>query len=124
MDEILKKFSFSTMRIASTPMETLKPLLKDAEAEDVDVHLYRSMIGSLMYLTSSRPDIIYFIASFILLIMEYLVNIRKRRAFWSLNEDILKITILKTNTPYPSRKIQRIRACTHQRPRKDKDQYA
>ncbi|GJS68856.1 retrovirus-related pol polyprotein from transposon TNT 1-94 [Tanacetum coccineum] len=39
-------------------------------------------------------------------IMEYLVNISKRRAFWSLNEDILKITILKTNTPYPSRKIR------------------
>ncbi|GJY98538.1 putative reverse transcriptase domain-containing protein [Tanacetum coccineum] len=48
----------------------------------------------------------------------------KRRAFWSLNEDILKITILKTNTPYPSRKIWRIRACTHQRPQRNKDQYA
>ncbi|GKA36978.1 hypothetical protein Tco_0723543 [Tanacetum coccineum] len=48
----------------------------------------------------------------------------KRRTFWSLNEDILKITILKTNTPYPSRKIRRIRACTHQRPQKIKDQYA
>ncbi|GJX99621.1 hypothetical protein Tco_0356640 [Tanacetum coccineum] len=48
----------------------------------------------------------------------------KRHAFWSLNEDILKITILKTNTPYPSRKIRRIRACTHQRPQKDKAQYA
>ncbi|GKD70870.1 reverse transcriptase domain-containing protein [Tanacetum coccineum] len=34
-------------------------------------------------------------------------EISKRRAFWSLNEDILKITILKTNTPYPSRKIRR-----------------
>ncbi|GJS23357.1 hypothetical protein Tco_0451989 [Tanacetum coccineum] len=44
---------------ASTPIETSKPLLKDAEAEDVDVHLYRSMIGSLMYLTSSRPDIMF-----------------------------------------------------------------
>ncbi|GKA57235.1 hypothetical protein Tco_0756423 [Tanacetum coccineum] len=43
-----------------------------------------------------------------LVIMEWLVNISKRRAFWSLNEDILKITILKTNTPYPSRKIWRI----------------
>ncbi|GKF66719.1 retrovirus-related pol polyprotein from transposon TNT 1-94, partial [Tanacetum coccineum] len=41
VDEILKKICFSTMRIASTPMETSKPLLKDAEAEDVDVHLYR-----------------------------------------------------------------------------------
>ncbi|GJZ65473.1 uncharacterized mitochondrial protein-like protein [Tanacetum coccineum] len=59
MDEILKKFSFSTMKTASTPMETSKPLLKDAEAEDVDVHLYRSMIGSLMYLTASRPDIMF-----------------------------------------------------------------
>ncbi|GKB16329.1 retrovirus-related pol polyprotein from transposon TNT 1-94, partial [Tanacetum coccineum] len=48
----------------------------------------------------------------------------KRRAFWSLNGDILKITILKTNTPYPSRKIRRIRACTHQRPQRNKDQYA
>ncbi|GKA31073.1 retrovirus-related pol polyprotein from transposon TNT 1-94 [Tanacetum coccineum] len=35
--------------------------------------------------------------------MEYLVNISKRRAFWNLNEDILKITILKTNTPYLER---------------------
>ncbi|GKC82656.1 hypothetical protein Tco_1138373, partial [Tanacetum coccineum] len=58
------------------------------------------------------------------LIMKYLVNISKRRAFWSLNEDILKSTILKTNTPYPSRKIQRIRACTHQRPQRKEDQYA
>ncbi|GJY40551.1 hypothetical protein Tco_0427821 [Tanacetum coccineum] len=58
------------------------------------------------------------------IITEYLVNISKRRAFWSLNEDILKITILKTNTPYPSRKIRRIRACTHQRPQRNKAQYA
>ncbi|GKB08540.1 reverse transcriptase domain-containing protein [Tanacetum coccineum] len=49
--------------------------------------------------------------------MEYLVKVSKRRAFWSLNEDILKITILKTNTPYPSRKIRCICTCTHQRPR-------
>ncbi|GKC76966.1 hypothetical protein Tco_1127740, partial [Tanacetum coccineum] len=40
-------------------METHKPLLKDADGEDVDEHLYRSMIGSLMYLTSSRPDIMF-----------------------------------------------------------------
>nr|GEX29656.1 hypothetical protein [Tanacetum cinerariifolium] len=36
-----------------------KPLLKDPDGEDVDVHIYRSMIGSLMYLTSSRPDIMF-----------------------------------------------------------------
>nr|GEU66858.1 uncharacterized mitochondrial protein AtMg00810-like [Tanacetum cinerariifolium] len=44
---------------ASTPIETKKPLVKDEEAADVDVHLYRSMIGSLMYLTASRLDIMY-----------------------------------------------------------------
>ncbi|GJU95253.1 putative ribonuclease H-like domain-containing protein [Tanacetum coccineum] len=59
VDEILKKFGFSTVKTTSTPMETSKPLLKDAEAEDVDVHLYRSIIGSLMYLTSPRPDIMF-----------------------------------------------------------------
>ncbi|GJU85083.1 putative ribonuclease H-like domain-containing protein [Tanacetum coccineum] len=57
--EILKKFSFTDVKTASTPMETQKPLLKDEDGEEVDVHLYRSMIGSLMYLTSSRPDIMF-----------------------------------------------------------------
>ncbi|GKF38479.1 uncharacterized mitochondrial protein-like protein, partial [Tanacetum coccineum] len=47
------------VKSASTPMETHKPLLKDADGKDVDEHLYRSMIGSLMYLTSSRPDIMF-----------------------------------------------------------------
>ncbi|GJS74906.1 hypothetical protein Tco_0724787 [Tanacetum coccineum] len=40
-------------------METQKPLLKDENGEEVDVYMYRSMIGSLMYLTSSRPDILF-----------------------------------------------------------------
>ncbi|GJS71671.1 putative ribonuclease H-like domain-containing protein [Tanacetum coccineum] len=57
--EILKKFGFTDVKIASTPMETQKPLLKDEDGEEVNVHLYRSMIGSLMYLTSSRPDIMF-----------------------------------------------------------------
>ncbi|GJX80114.1 putative ribonuclease H-like domain-containing protein [Tanacetum coccineum] len=39
--------------------QSRQPLLKDADGEDVDEHLYRSMIGSLMYLTSSRPDIMF-----------------------------------------------------------------
>ncbi|GKF77293.1 putative ribonuclease H-like domain-containing protein, partial [Tanacetum coccineum] len=63
-----KRFQMSSMReltfflglqTASTPIETNKALLKDEEAEDVDVHLYRSMIGSLMYLTASRSDIMF-----------------------------------------------------------------
>ncbi|GKE67585.1 hypothetical protein Tco_1521746 [Tanacetum coccineum] len=40
-------------------METQKPLLKDENGEEVDIHMYRSLIGSLMYLTSSRPDIMF-----------------------------------------------------------------
>nr|GEZ16099.1 hypothetical protein [Tanacetum cinerariifolium] len=44
---------------ASTPIDTDKPLLKDPDGEDVDVHTYMSLIGSLMYLTSSRSDIMF-----------------------------------------------------------------
>nr|GEZ40173.1 ribonuclease H-like domain, reverse transcriptase, RNA-dependent DNA polymerase [Tanacetum cinerariifolium] len=57
--EILKKFDFLSVKTTSTPIKTKKPLVKDEEAADVDVHLYRSMIGSLMYLIASRPDIMY-----------------------------------------------------------------
>ncbi|GJU03629.1 ribonuclease H-like domain-containing protein [Tanacetum coccineum] len=42
-----------------TPIETNKDLVKNEEAIAVEVHLYRSMIGSLMYLTASRPDIMF-----------------------------------------------------------------
>ncbi|GKE14973.1 putative ribonuclease H-like domain-containing protein [Tanacetum coccineum] len=57
--EILKKFKFTEIKTASTPMETQKPLLKDEDVEEVDVHMYSPMIDSLMYLTSSRPDIMF-----------------------------------------------------------------
>ncbi|GJX12704.1 putative ribonuclease H-like domain-containing protein [Tanacetum coccineum] len=57
--EIMKKFDFASVKTASTPVETHKPLVKDEEAADVDVHLYRSMIGSLMYLAASRLDIMF-----------------------------------------------------------------
>nr|GEY94534.1 hypothetical protein [Tanacetum cinerariifolium] len=58
-NEILNKFGFSDVKTTSTPMETHKTLLKDEKGEDVDEHLYRSMIGSSMYLTSSRPNIMF-----------------------------------------------------------------
>ncbi|GJU04250.1 putative ribonuclease H-like domain-containing protein, partial [Tanacetum coccineum] len=63
VDEILKKFGFSTVKTTSAPIETSKPLMKDDNAEDVVVHLYRSMIRSLMYLTSSRPDIMFVVCA-------------------------------------------------------------
>nr|GFA55507.1 hypothetical protein [Tanacetum cinerariifolium] len=57
--EILRKFRLTDGKSASTPIDTEKPLLKDPDGKDVDVHTYRSMIGSLMYLTSSRPNIMF-----------------------------------------------------------------
>nr|GEU32599.1 uncharacterized mitochondrial protein AtMg00810-like [Tanacetum cinerariifolium] len=45
-------------------MKTQKPLLKDEDGKEVDVHMYRSMIGSLMYLTSSRLDIMFAVCAY------------------------------------------------------------
>ncbi|GJU81257.1 putative ribonuclease H-like domain-containing protein, partial [Tanacetum coccineum] len=56
VDAILKKFGFSTMKTASTPMETSKSLIERRNAEI-------SMIGSLMYLTSSGPDIMFVVCA-------------------------------------------------------------
>nr|GEU79843.1 reverse transcriptase [Tanacetum cinerariifolium] len=63
---------FSKVKNASTLMETQKPLLKDEDGKKVDVHMYRSMIGSLMYLTSSRPDIMFAVYA----CARYLVNLK------------------------------------------------
>nr|GEV48322.1 hypothetical protein [Tanacetum cinerariifolium] len=61
--DILNKFDFTTVKITSTLMEPNKTLIKDAEAED-DLHVnMSSMIGSLMYLTTSRPDIIFVVCA-------------------------------------------------------------
>ncbi|GJZ40037.1 putative ribonuclease H-like domain-containing protein [Tanacetum coccineum] len=57
--KILKKFNYTDVKSASTPVNLENPLVKDRDADDVDVHLYRSMIGSLMYLTTSRQDIMF-----------------------------------------------------------------
>nr|GEV73009.1 hypothetical protein [Tanacetum cinerariifolium] len=57
--KVLRKFGLTDRKSASTPIDNEKPLHKDLDGEDVDVHTYRSMIGSLMYLTLSRPDIMF-----------------------------------------------------------------
>nr|GFC50892.1 putative ribonuclease H-like domain-containing protein [Tanacetum cinerariifolium] len=57
--DILKKFGFSYVRSLNTPMDKENPWGKDGPGKDVELHLYRSMIGSLMYLTTSRPDIMF-----------------------------------------------------------------
>ncbi|GKA63874.1 putative ribonuclease H-like domain-containing protein [Tanacetum coccineum] len=57
--DILKKFDFCSIRTATTTIESKKSLVQDKDGVDVDVHVYRSMIGSLMYLTALRPDIMF-----------------------------------------------------------------
>ncbi|GJT18566.1 putative ribonuclease H-like domain-containing protein [Tanacetum coccineum] len=59
VNEILRKYNYTDVKSASTPTDLEKPLVQDGDAADVDEHLYRSMIGSLMYLTASRPDIMF-----------------------------------------------------------------
>ncbi|GJT05935.1 putative ribonuclease H-like domain-containing protein [Tanacetum coccineum] len=62
VDEILKKFGFTKVKTASTPMETQKPLLKDENGEEVDVHMYRYLKDQLKlglwYLKDSPFDLV------------------------------------------------------------------
>ncbi|GKA12443.1 putative ribonuclease H-like domain-containing protein [Tanacetum coccineum] len=53
------QFDFCSIKTTTTPIESNKPLVKDEDGVEVDVHEYRSMIGSLMYLTASRPGIMF-----------------------------------------------------------------
>ncbi|KAG2380574.1 Retrovirus-related Pol polyprotein from transposon RE1 Retro element 1 [Vigna angularis] len=55
--EILKKFEMDKAKEASTPMGTSCYLDKDESGKEVNQTKYRCMIGSLLYLTASRPDI-------------------------------------------------------------------
>ncbi|GJS14308.1 hypothetical protein Tco_0408780, partial [Tanacetum coccineum] len=50
-------------KTATTPIESNKPLVKDEDGVEVDVHEYRSMMGSIMYLTASRPDIMFVVCA-------------------------------------------------------------
>ncbi|GJT17452.1 putative ribonuclease H-like domain-containing protein [Tanacetum coccineum] len=57
------QFDMESVRTATTPYEAAKTKLKDETDPPVNVHLYRSMIGSLMYLTASRPDIMFAVSA-------------------------------------------------------------
>ncbi|GJT54163.1 putative ribonuclease H-like domain-containing protein [Tanacetum coccineum] len=59
VNEILRKFNYTNVKYASTLTDLEKPLVQDGDVADVYKHLYRSMIVSLMYLTASRPDIMF-----------------------------------------------------------------
>ena len=57
--DILKKFGMEDAKPIKTPMATNGHLDLDEGGNPVDQKLYRSMIGSLLYLTASRPDIMF-----------------------------------------------------------------
>jgi hypothetical protein len=53
----MKKFNMAQLKLVYTPMSTTTSLGSDEDGEAVDQREYRSMIGSLLYLTVTRPDI-------------------------------------------------------------------
>ena len=55
--ELIKKFGLENAKISKTLMTTTTKLDKNEQDKSVDIKLYRNMIGSLLYLTASRPDI-------------------------------------------------------------------
>ena len=57
--ELVKRFGLEDSKVCNTPMATTTKLDKDDQGKNVDIKLYRSMIGSLLYLTASRPDIMF-----------------------------------------------------------------
>ena len=57
--ELIKKFGMEEAKSTSTPISTSTKLDSDEGGKSVDLKLYRSMIRSLLYLITSRPDIIF-----------------------------------------------------------------
>lgn len=57
--ELLNRFEMSNAKAMATPMSTSDHLDKDEKGKEVDLKKYRGMIGSLLYLTASRPDIMF-----------------------------------------------------------------
>jgi hypothetical protein len=55
--DLMKKFNIDELKPMSTPMSMATSLDPDENSEVVDQREYRSMIGSLLYLTMTRPDI-------------------------------------------------------------------
>ena len=56
--EMMKKFTMEDCKPMSTPMMTSCKLSKDDKSPSMDQTMYKSMIGSLLYLTATRPDIL------------------------------------------------------------------
>lgn len=58
IEELLKKYRMTDCKPTETPMGTNEKLSKEDGAQKVDASTYRSLVGSLIYLTNTRPDIV------------------------------------------------------------------
>lgn len=61
-EDLLKKFSMENFKPVSTPMSTNDKLIQEDGAEKIDAKLFMSLVGSLIYLTNTRPDIVHTIS--------------------------------------------------------------
>jgi len=57
--ELIKKLKLENVKISKTSLATTTMLDKDEQGKNVDIKLYHSMIGSLLYLTASRPNTMF-----------------------------------------------------------------
>ncbi|GAA0175306.1 hypothetical protein LIER_28500 [Lithospermum erythrorhizon] len=58
---IVKKFGLETAKSKRTPIATHVKVTKNEDGKSVDISIYRSMIGSLIHLITSRPDIAHYV---------------------------------------------------------------
>ena len=70
--EILNRFKMTDHKAMATPMASNLKLLSDASSETVDAMMYRQMIGSLMYLTNMRPNILFAVNT----LSQFLIDLR------------------------------------------------
>ena len=57
--DLIKNFGLKDAKISKTPIATTTKIDKDEKVKNIDIKLYRSIICSLLYLTASRPDILF-----------------------------------------------------------------
>ena len=82
--DMLKKFGMSEAKAISTPMGTNGNLDSDARDNMVDQKLYQSMIGSQLYVTASRPDVMFSVCVCVCKIS----SLTKRKSFEGYKENI------------------------------------
>ena len=84
MNQVLEIFNMQECKAAITPTVMGLKLRKDDNSKDVDPSLYKSIVGSLMYLTATRPDSMH-VVSLISRFME-----KPKEAHWQAAKRILR----------------------------------